>query len=109
MDTDLIGLRLCPIPEGLRRRTRDAAPTSLKGLDTMTNEDRRQPHREGGESPPNRRARHRWMMLACFVPLLLIAAALILTGSVGIGSTVFVVGCVAMMAAMMFVMGQGRH
>lgn len=49
------------------------------------------------------------MMLACLVPLVLIAAALILTGSVGIGSTVFVVGCVAMMAAMMFVMGQGRH
>jgi hypothetical protein len=53
--------------------------------------------------------RHRWMMLACIAPLLLIAAALILTGSVGIGSTVFIVGCVAMMSVMMFAMGRDRH
>ena len=53
--------------------------------------------------------RHRWMMLACIVPLSLIAAALILTGSAGIGSTVFIVGCVAMMSVMMFAMGRDRH
>ena len=52
--------------------------------------------------------RHRWMMLACIAPLSLIAAALVLTGSVGIGSTVFIVGCVAMMSVMMFAMGRDR-
>ena len=49
------------------------------------------------------------MMLACIAPLSLIAAALILTGSAGMGSTVFIVGCVAMMSVMMVAMGRDRH
>lgn len=53
--------------------------------------------------------RHRWVMLACIAPLSLIAAALVLTGRVGIGSTVFIVGCVAMMSVMMFAMGRDRR
>jgi hypothetical protein len=52
--------------------------------------------------------RHRWMMLACIGPLLVVAAALFLTGGIGTGSTVFLVGCVAMMSVMMFAM-RDRH
>ena len=69
----------------------------------MTDEDRRQLHRSG-ESGPRRHGRHRWMMLACFVPLLVVAAALIFTGAVGTGSVVFAVACITMMAVMMLAM-----
>jgi Flp pilus assembly protein TadB len=83
----------------------------------MTDEDRPEQHIVGIGGHDGRPAvqgasghsRHRWMMLVCLAPLLLIAVALILTGSVGIGSTVFVVGCAAMMAVMMFAMGRSRH
>ncbi|MCW2630810.1 hypothetical protein [Mycobacterium sp.] len=86
----------------------------------MDAKDRPQQHgvdRNGPDGDPvpqaGGRSRHRWMMLACIAPLLLIAAVLILTGSVGIGSTVFIVGCVAMMSVMMsvmmFAMGRDRH
>lgn len=51
---------------------------------------------------------HRWMMIACCVPMLIIAGALVLTGSVSIGGLVFALGCVVMMAAMMFAPGH-RH
>lgn len=44
------------------------------------------------------------MMLACFVPLLVVAAALIFTGAVGTGSVVFAVACITMMAVMMLAM-----
>jgi hypothetical protein len=78
-------------------------PGITEGVDTMTDEDRRQPHR-GGESGPRRHGRHRWMMLACFVPLLVVAAALIFTGAVGTGSVVFAVACITMMAVMAVMM-----
>ncbi len=48
------------------------------------------------------------MMVACCVPMLLIAGALVLTGTVGIGGIVFALACVGMMAVMMFSMG-GEH
>ena len=83
----------------------------------MTNQGRPEQHVVGSSGHDGRPAaqgagghnRHRWMMLACLAPLLLIAVALIMPGSVGIGSTVFVVGCVAMMAVMMFAIGRSRH
>lgn len=83
----------------------------------MTNQDRPEQHVVGSSGRDDRPAaqgagghnRHRWMMLACLAPLLLIAVALIMTGSVGIGSTVFVVGCVVMMAVMMFAIGRSRY
>lgn len=54
-------------------------------------------------------SRHRWMMLACCVPMLIIAGALVLTGSVSVGGLVFALGCVAMMAAMMLTPGGHRQ
>jgi hypothetical protein len=89
------GLAAVPNPRG--------RPGIAEGVDTMTDEDRHQPHRSG-ESGPSRRGRHRWMMLACFVPLLVVAAALIFTGAVGTGSVVFAVACITMMAVMMLAM-----
>jgi Flp pilus assembly protein TadB len=67
------------------------------------------PDGDHGPKAAGGHSRHRWMMLACIAPLLLIAAALILTGSVGIGSTALIVGCVAMMAVMMFAMTRDRR
>ena len=45
--------------------------------------------------------RHGLMMLACCVPMLIVAVALVATGVVGAGFLVFAVGCTLMMAMMM--------
>ena len=42
-----------------------------------------------------------WMMIACCIPMLVIAVALVVTGVVSISFLVFAVACTAMMALMM--------
>jgi hypothetical protein len=48
---------------------------------------------------------HGWMMIACCVPMLVIAIALVATGTVGAGFLFAAVMCTAMMAIMM----RGMH
>ena len=43
---------------------------------------------------------HSWMMIACCIPMLVIAAAIALSGA-GIGFLFVAIGCTAMMALMM--------
>jgi hypothetical protein len=82
----------------------------------MTNEDRREPYigepgshdADAEHKGAGGHSRHRWMMIACCIPMLVIAVALIATGTVGIGSLVFALACMGMMAVMMFSMG-GEH
>ena len=50
---------------------------------------------------------HRWMMIACCVPMLLIAVALVVSGVAGAGFIVIALACTAMMALMMAGMGHG--
>lgn len=45
-----------------------------------------------------------WLMLACCVPLVLIAAVLVTTGVVSAGLLFAALVCMAMMGAMMFLM-----
>jgi hypothetical protein len=56
-------------------------------------------HRHGG---------HGLMMMACCVPMIVIAVSLVATGAAGSGLIVTVLLCTAMMAAMMFAM-PGAH
>lgn len=44
---------------------------------------------------------HSWMMIACCVPMLVIAVALVATGVIGAGFLFVAVACTAMMALMM--------
>jgi uncharacterized membrane protein YiaA len=44
------------------------------------------------------------MMIACCIPMLVIAVALVATGVVNAGFLLFAIGCTAMMFAMMFLM-----
>ncbi|MBC2644868.1 MULTISPECIES: hypothetical protein [unclassified Rhodococcus (in: high G+C Gram-positive bacteria)] len=78
----------------------------------MTDEDRREPYVGDSSDPEDQGAgghsRHRWMMIACCIPMLVVAVALIVTGTVGIGGVVFALACLGMMAAMMFSMGGHR-
>ena len=81
----------------------------------MTDDDRREPYigSSGHDEHAERhgaggRSRHRWMMVACCIPMLVIAGALVFTGTVGVGGLVFALACVGMMAVMMFSMG-GEH
>ena len=50
---------------------------------------------------------HRWMMIACCIPMLVIAGALVLTGVANGGAIIFALACTAMMALMMVGMGHG--
>ena len=49
----------------------------------------------------------RWMMIACCVPMLAIAIALVATGVAGPGFLLVAIMCTLMMAAMMGAMSQG--
>jgi nitrate reductase NapE component len=63
--------------------------------------------------PPERRHEgHRWMMIACCIPMLVIAVALVATGVVSTGFLVVAVACTVMMALMMGAMpghGEGHR
>ena len=59
--------------------------------------------------PPGPRLGPRLMMLACCVPMLLIAFALVASGTAGAGAILFALLCAAMMAAMMFAMPGHKH
>ena len=48
-----------------------------------------------------------WLMMACCVPMLAIAVALVASGVVGAGFIVAAVGCTLMMGAMMVGMSRG--
>ena len=50
---------------------------------------------------------HGWMMIACCIPMLVIAVALVASGVVGPGFLLVAVACTAMMAMMMRGMGHG--
>jgi Flp pilus assembly protein TadB len=58
------------------------------------------------DSQPGR-GRHSWMMIACCIPILVIAVILVATGVVSAGFLGIVIGCTLMMALMMRGMGRG--
>lgn len=51
---------------------------------------------------------HGLMMLVCCIPMVAVAVLLVVSGTAGAGALVWVLGCVVMMAAMMFLM-PGSH
>jgi hypothetical protein len=51
---------------------------------------------------------HRWMMMICCIPMAAIVVVLLATGAAGSGALLWALGCVAMMAAMMFMMPGGH-
>ena len=52
---------------------------------------------------------HHWMMIACCIPMILIAVALVATGVASPGFLVVALLCVGMMSAMMWGMGADEH
>jgi len=53
-------------------------------------------------------AGHHWMMMIMCAPMLVIAVALVATGTAGFGTIVVALGCTVMMAMMMRGGGHGR-
>lgn len=51
---------------------------------------------------------HGWMMMACCIPMIVIAVALVASGTAGSGVIVGALLCTAMMAAMMLAMPGGH-
>lgn len=58
---------------------------------------------------PTGHRRHGWMMIACCVPMLVIAIVLVATGVVNSGFLIGAVVCTVMMALMMRGMGHGDN
>lgn len=52
---------------------------------------------------------HGWMMIACCIPMLVIAVALVATGVASPGFILAAIGCTLMMAVMMWGMGGMDH
>ena len=70
---------------------------------TITNDNQPSHDAHGGMT----HAGHGWMMIACCIPMLVIAIALVATGVVGAGLIFGAVMCTAMMAMMMAMMPRG--
>jgi len=60
-------------------------------------------------SSGKKRGGHGWMMIACCVPMLVIAIVLVATDVVDIGFVFAAVACTVMMAMMMRGMGHGNN
>lgn len=56
---------------------------------------------------PGRQGGHSWMMIACCVPMLVIAVVLVVTGVADLGFLVVALACTVMMAVMMRGIGHG--
>ena len=70
---------------------------------TITNDNQPSHDAHGGMT----HAGHGWMMIACCIPMLITAIALVATGVVGAGFIFVAVMCTAMMWLMMRAMGHG--
>jgi hypothetical protein len=75
----------------------------------MTDLEPRSPHDGMTDSRLHGHGGHHWMMIACCIPMLLIAAALVITGVANAGAIVFALVCMAMMAVMMAGRGQNKN
>ena len=61
---------------------------------------------EEAQKGDGRGGHSRWMMIACCVPMLLLAVLIALSGA-GLGFLFIAIGCTLMMAVMMGMMGAG--
>lgn len=62
---------------------------------------------DSANSAPGGHVGHSWMMIACCIPMLVIALVLVATGVVNASFLFFAVMCTLMMAMMMRGMGHG--
>lgn len=62
---------------------------------------------EGHSVEPAKKGHSHWLMVACCIPMLVIAIALVAAGVVGAGFIVVAVMCTLMMGAMMMMMAGG--
>jgi hypothetical protein len=75
-------------------------------MNTMRDDTPHGPH-GGPGSGQGGHGGHGWMVIACCIPMLVIAVTLVATGVVGSGFILSAVACAAMMALMMGAMNHG--
>ena len=78
---------------------------TARGLDRSSSRDHA--GHEGHEVGHAGHGRHHWMMLACCVPMIIIVAALVASGTISATWVLFAVACIGMMALMMRGMDHG--
>ena len=74
-------------------------------MTSSTHDDEAPGREETGRDPGH--GHHRWMMIACCIPMLVVAVTLVATGVVGSGFIIAATICVVMMALMMGAMSHG--
>lgn len=84
------------------------APPVVSGWD-HTHADGHPDRQHSGDSQTGHGG-HRWLMIACCIPMLVIVGVLLATGIAGTGAVIYAVVCLGAMALMMFAMpgGHGR-
>ncbi len=70
--------------------------------------EQRHAHAAGAQHSGRGHGGHSWMMIACCIPMLVIAIALVATGVASPGFLLAALACTAMMALMMRGMDHGR-
>ena len=63
----------------------------------------------GHQTSPEDHSGHGWLMIACCIPMLLVVAALVVSGVAGIGAILFAAACLSMMWLMMRAMPRDHH
>lgn len=79
----------------------------MNTTDTKTVTEQKTTTRQMKHGQPKSGHGHRWMMIACCIPMLVIAIALVVTGVASVSFIVFAVLCTLMMALMMGGMDHG--
>lgn len=93
-----------PSPQAKASHPQDAPPVDVRPAPTDSTP-QGQLTRPGGHG-----RRHTWMMLLMCLPMAVLVAALVATGTLGGGAVLYAVGCMLMMAVMMvFMSGGHRH
>ncbi|NMR21576.1 hypothetical protein [Cellulomonas fimi] len=85
---------------------RPAPPPDTAHPDTRLHEHDRREHPTEGTGG---HGRHRLMMIACCVPMLVIVGVLVATGVAGSAAIIYAIVCLGAMAVMMLAMPGGRH
>ena len=84
------------------------SPTEIDTVETDPRVTEKATMNHDGTDPSGHRGHSRWMMIACCVPMLLVAVFL-LAGGVGLAALIPFLFCAAMMVVMMRAMGDGRR
>ena len=91
-----------PSPDQWHTRVTGEAPKTADRAVSPADHQHSSPAHEGSHGG------HRWMMVACCIPMLVVVGALVASGVAGTGAIIYAVVCLGMMWLMMRAMPGGH-